>query len=246
MKRQLVGYGLVEVLVSIVLTNIILIGLVQLYLVYKKQYQDTQHILAAQYDLLWLSDLLSDSIRRAGFTPCLGIEQLETIDRRSAASKLVSFKFTTAPTSSLQINRMSEAFNQVVDFQNAKQLISTADSPLKLQSPILIADCEHAEVQEIAQIEKHANSYHIILSKPLQFHYTNPVYVGEWLEESWFIKKHKDKKSLYYKLFQTEELSTVVHSLEFKSYRTNNKQLVELLMGLDGSSHKLLVTVRGS
>ena len=72
-----------EILISLFLATFILTVLTQFYLSNKRHYIDTQKQLENHLDLQWVRELLSDSIRRAGFTPCVGIRQLRVIDSRN-------------------------------------------------------------------------------------------------------------------------------------------------------------------
>ncbi|MCL9682722.1 PilW family protein [Legionella maioricensis] len=242
------GIGLSEVLISLFLASLIMTTLIQLYLSNKRQYVEAQKLLGAGLDLQWISDLLSDSIRRAGFTPCLGIEQLTTMDRRNFKSTIPGLIIEQTPEQLIQINRMSESFTRVIAIQSPTQLIISNGNLFKELRPVLIADCEHAEIHQILRVEKLERNYLVILTKPLMFSYTPFVYLGEWFEEKWFIKeKDKKKTALYYKLFHTEELSTLIRSLAIKRMRVNGKLLITIVMGLDNhKTQQLVVAVRGS
>jgi Tfp pilus assembly protein PilW len=57
-------------------------ALIQFYLTSKQHYLQTEKVLEAGFEVQWVMDLLSDSIRRAGFTPCLGLDHLTVVDHR--------------------------------------------------------------------------------------------------------------------------------------------------------------------
>ena len=246
--RDQSGMGLSEVLISLFLASLIMTTLIQLYLSNKRQYLEAQEILEANFDLQWVGDLLSDSIRRAGFTPCLGIDQLETTDTRNFGKRVASIKIESHPKQWIQINRMSEAFSEITHFQSPTQIIVPSSTLFKEQHPLLIADCEHAEIHQILSVDKLANGYLITLTQPLMYSYAATSYVGEWLEEKWFIKANASgNKTMHYKLFQTEELTSLIHSFEIKNERVHEKQLVHIVLGLDkDKTHQLIVAVRGS
>lgn len=242
------GIGLSEVLISLFLASIIMTTLMQLYLCNKRQYIEAQELLAANFDLQWISDLLSDSIRRAGFTPCLGIDQLDSLDRRDFKKAIPGIKVEQQPRQLIQINRMSEIFTEVIEIQTPTKLVVSNAVLLKAQRPVLISDCEHAEVHQILTVDKLVRGYLVTLTKPLMYSYEPAAYMGEWFEEKWFIKSNAKKdKTLHYKLFQTEELTPLVHSLQINRLRVHEKQLVEIVMGLENDkTHQLVVAVRGS
>jgi hypothetical protein len=97
-------------------------------------------------------------------------------------------------------------------------------------------------------VDKITKGYMVTLAKPMIFSYPETTYVGEWFEEKWFIKANSKKENtLHYKLFQTEELTTLVHSLKSTQQRIKEKQIIEVNLGLyDGRHENLIVAVRGS
>jgi len=242
------GTTLSEVLISLFLASIIMTILIQLYLSSKQHYLEAEQILESNFDLQWVSDLLSDSIRRAGFTPCLGIDQLQVVDRRDIRRTVKGLKIENEPQQLIQVNRMSEVFAKVLYMQSPTKIVVPHSILFNEQRPLLIADCEHAEVHQIFSIEKQADGYLITLTKPLFFSYPESVYIGEWLEEQWFIKKNTEgTNTLHYQLVQIEELSPLVHSLKMSSSRVHGKQFLKVILGMDkDKTHQLTVAVRGS
>lgn len=89
MGRQ-TGFSLSEMLISLFLASIITITLTQFYIRSKPQYLKAQERLEINFDLLWIGDLLRDSIRKAGFTPCVSVEKLKTFDSRHAERKIIN------------------------------------------------------------------------------------------------------------------------------------------------------------
>jgi hypothetical protein len=235
------GISLSEVLISLFLASLIMTVLMQLYLGNKRQYLQAQHVLSDNLEVQWVSDLFSDSVRRAGFTPCLGVDLMEIKDWRNS-TRIIS-GIETPSQQLIQINRMSEHFAKILKIQNALQVLVPDAEGLKEGHPVMIADCDHGEVHQVFGINKLANGYLITLKSPLMFSYAPSVYLGQWLEEQWFIKHN----SLHYKLFQAEELTPLIHSLEVKEKRFHNKRLIEIILGLDhDKSRRLIVAVRGS
>lgn len=242
MKSQS-GLSLSEVLISLFLTSLIMSALIQFYLSNKRQYLNTQHILEKNFDLQWVGDLLSDSFRRAGFTPCLSVNQLTTKDMRVFSGNLTGFKSTNSPIQSVHINRMSEHFAKVFAISSATRILISRQVTLNPRHPVIIADCRHAEVHQILQIDALDQKVLVTLNRPLFYSYESETYIGEWLEEQWFIKQNKaGTNALYYSLYQTEEITPLVHSMHVK----HDKPLIKVRMGLDqGAIKQLMVAVRG-
>ncbi|KTC79962.1 PilW family protein [Legionella cherrii] len=247
MKKQ-AGLSLTEVLISLFLTSVIITTLFQLYLGSKRQYVEIEKILTTRFDLQWVSDLLSDSIRRAGFTPCLGIDRLQVIDRRNHQNKIQALQIGNQPNQFIQVNRMNEHFTKIVKIQGATRILVQNPVSFHKKRPVLIADCEHAEVQELLEIEQQAENSLITLNKPLFFSYDGSVYIGEYLEEKWFIKKNaQGVDALHYQLVQSEEVTPLIHFLHTRNQRIKEKQFLEMIVGLDeNKTLELRVAVRSS
>lgn len=246
MKKH-AGISLLEILVSLFLASIIMTLIINIYLDSKCQYIEAEKILATEFDVQWVTDLLSDSIRRAGFTPCLGIDQLQIVDRRSSQKLIHALQFENEPRQLIQVTRMNEYFSKIIQVKDRTKISITHSKVFHAKHPVLIADCKHAEIHDLISIEQQLNETIITLSKPLIFSYDTSAYIGEFLEEYWFIKKNaKGDDTLHYRLFQTEEVTPLIHSLKTNNRRGRNKQFLEVLLGLgEKKTHQLLIAVRG-
>ncbi len=233
MKHQR-GIGLSEILVSIFLSSFIVIILMQHYLVVKKQYHHLQATLEQGIDLQLVIELLRNSSRKAGFTPCLSIDDLVTVDRRDRSNPLTAIDVSTHHNRLLAINRMSDRFDTVLQVESPTQLLMTALAPRHQGDSILIADCYHAEVQQVQGVVHVGSNQRIILNLPLAFDYHEPIYVGEWLEERYFIRQDKNGKgSLFYQHHHSEELTTAVHSLSAHIAYETGQRVIVVQLGLE-------------
>lgn len=246
MKKQM-GLSLTEVLISLFLGSVIMTELIQLFIESKHQYLETEKVLAMRFDLQWVTDLLSDSIRRAGFTPCLGIDRLQIIDQRNHHNKIRGLHVGNHPDQFIQVNRMNEYFAKIVKIQSSTRILVQNSVTFHKKRPILIADCEHAEIQEIFDMEQQGEHLLIILKKPLYFSYDTSLYVGEYLEEKWFIKNNANHEdTLHYQLVHTEEITPLIHFMHTRNRIVRERQFLEISMGLDeNKTHELRILVRG-
>ncbi|HAT8180763.1 TPA: hypothetical protein JA361_15235 [Legionella pneumophila] len=247
MKRQ-TGFGLSEMLISLFLASIITITLTQFYIRSKSQYLKGQELLEINFDLLWISDLLSDSIRKAGFTPCLSVERLKTYDSRHAGKKIINFQIENIPQVQLHINRMSDVYTEVVNIMSPTEIVIQEPVISNIKHPLMISNCRYAEVHTVSKIEKLINGYQVTLNKPLNFRYDEIAYLGEWLEETWFTKQNeKGEKTLYYKLFQTEELSPLIHEFYIARRIVKQRSVLDFTIASDEEKfRKFSVSVRNS
>jgi hypothetical protein len=239
--KQQSGLSLSELLISLFLASIISSVLIQFYLSSKSEYRKTQKILSQVLDVHWVIDLLSDSIRRAGFTPCLSLDQLIVKDQRTNKAVIQALKIENTPRQLIQISRMHEYFSQV-KHATANQIWASNTYSFNEKHPVLISDCEHAEIHNVLNIKQFSRSILITLEKPLAYSYTNSAYVGEFIEEQWFIHE----ESLFYRLSHTEEISSLIHSLSVYQQKVHDRLLIEVTMGLeDKTVRQFKVVVRG-
>lgn len=220
------GTGLVEIMIGLLLSSLIMTALMNHYLVTKRQYAHLQMALDEAMALQLASDVMRDSIRQAGFTPCLNIDQLTTLDHRDNHENLMALDVS----SGLQINRMSPYFDVVNDIVNSTQLLVTPDKTILTTRPLLIADCYHAEVHRVSAINQTSRGQFITLQNPLTFTYQPPVYVGEWLQERFFVQS---PGGLYYHRHHTDELTTLVKTMFVTIQKKIINTLVQVKLGLD-------------
>ena len=241
--RHLQGIGLFEVLVALFLSSFIMIILMSQYLIAKKQYHHLQTNLEQRIDLQLVSEFMRESIRNAGFTPCLSIDSLVSVDLRDKPKPLVAIDLSADHHEQFGINRMSGQFDSLLEIENPMQLFITATEPLYPNESILIADCYHAEVQALREVVHLSHNQRIRLSKPLAFRYQEPIYVGPWLEERYFIRRDKvGRPSLFFKAQRAEELTSAVHSLSVQLTQYHGHSLVKIRLGLNNGPAMVLET----
>ena len=236
------GLSLTELLVSLFVASLLSAMLIQTYLINKQRYFALQDALKVNFELQWVEDMLADSIRRAGFTPCLGVEQLQVRDRRKGKLVFSGFKIEVKKQE-LLVNRMSEEFSELSAVLNYKQeILVSSETKMRVDQSILIADCERAELHQVTQRRKTAEGVLLTLAKPILFNYPTVTYVGQWLEERWYIKKNPEgQEALYYQQSHSEELTALIHTLKLK--RQGNK--LNILWDLENKKqHKFTVIVR--
>jgi len=234
------GLGLPELLIALLLASFTTMALMRHYLNTKQQYHDIQVALEQSIELQWVTDLIRDSVRKAGFTPCSSIDSLTTIDQRSTHQKLVAIDLS----SSLRMNRMSEHFDRVLQLVTPMELLTTNHQPLHHNQSIIIADCYHAEVQNIRQVRHSTVGQSITLAQPLAFTYYAPIYVGEWLEETYFIHHHSSRQgTLFYHRHHAEELTTAIHNMSARQERHKGRTLLQIIFELDNAHQLVLDTM---
>lgn len=236
MNKQL-GFSLNELLISLFLAGLISTSLIQIYLWNKTYYQKLQEKLKIQFEVQWAQDLLVDSIHRAGFTPCLSIEQILLLDRR--ANKHIQHYNLTVGDQEIQVNRMSEYFGELLAINTKQELLISSTTAVREGQAILIADCSRGEVHRIKKMRKTSQGFIVSLDSPIYFTYPSLTYVGQWLEEHWLIKKkHNGNEALYYQQVHSEELTPLVHAMKIKTNKVYGTEQLEIAWELeDKTSH---------
>ena|SRR3990167_1601560 len=228
MKKKQKGFGLVELMLGLFLGTCLLILLVRHYLSTKQHSVDTANVLEQAYDQALISELIRTSIRQAGFTPCAPIRWLTTHDEQGP-QHLEAIRLNVGDKRALQISRMSEDFTIIQNTLSTKQLVVQADSLFKAGTRVLVADCFHAEVKTIQSMQRESKLWRLTLKNPLHYTYTPPIYIGEWLQERYFIdKNNKSQNALFYQLNHPEELSSQINGLSVNLESLGVKHLLSI------------------
>lgn len=235
------GFTSTELLVSLFIMSVISTMLISLYLMHHRLYWHVQKKVEEYLEIQWVEELLTQSIRRAGFTPCLAIDQLKVVDTRSLAKNNIQ---GLSVKQGIQVYRMGESVGEVFQVVNTQQ-IKTSKFGFIPKKPILIADCYHAEIHEVVRARAIPKGWELTLKKPLVFKYTKEVYIGEWIEEQWYSKKNTTGHwALYYKKEHSEELSPLIHAIIGHIDWSMGKKKVSIQLALSEQEHHFNVLVR--
>ncbi|WP_133127049.1 hypothetical protein [Legionella nagasakiensis] len=225
------GFGLPELLISLLLASFIILALVNQYVGAKRHDRFTQYAIEQALELQLVTDLMRDSIRRAGFTPCLNINHLITIDRRNGHKNLQAIEIKHAQQDSIHIQRMDEAFDLMIHINNPTEFM-IRKSMFKSSQVVLISDCMHAEIHQIKAVKSHQNGQRITLSEPLLFNYQKPIFVGEWLQERFYIHPKKGEAALFYRLNRADELASFIKSMRVHLKQSGRYLVLAVILGL--------------
>ena len=218
------GFGLVELSISLLLSMVIITLLVQQVIHMRLQYQQIEAFVDESMDLAWVSDLIRHSIHSAGFTPCRRLDHLITDVRQNISP----IEVVDSPDASLTIRRMNEHVARVLE-QRSSTVLRVDTKAFQRNRAVLIADCQHAEVHMLDQIKSTSSGTVLTLKTPLRFSYESPVYVGEWMVETFFIKN----SALYYKNARVDVLSRRIHDFDVKLSEMLDKKFIQVRFKLD-------------
>lgn len=225
------GLSILECMLSLGLALSLMTILLHQYLQIKQQTQETARVMLQASRLQTVMAVLRQAGHQAGFTPCLPLDALRTFDHRNR-QPLHAIDLG----GQLTLHRMSSAFARVAVQTSPRQFELLTPIGLQAHHPIIIADCQHAEVLEQYQRSSHT----LWLLRALHFKYHFPIYIGEWVTESFSIHPNKHGQSaLYYQQGQhSEELLTEVHMMQSKFEA--ERPLHWLHLELDLGNNKLI------
>ncbi|HBI21346.1 MAG TPA: prepilin cleavage protein [Legionella sp.] len=230
MKGAQNGVGLPELMISLFIASLIMTALIQHYVSTKQHYGHLQSTLDDATALQLSIDFMRNSIQQAGFTPCLSINQLITVDNRDGDKPLTAIDLHPSAQPLLQINRMSADFETIISLKSNTEILASHTKTLHLGHPIVIADCNHAEVHTIREAYHTNTTQWITLNTPLVFQYETPIYIGEWIEEQFFVRK---QGGLFYHYHHTDELTAHVKSMLPSVQNTPQGLFVHVVLGVD-------------
>jgi hypothetical protein len=234
------GLSLIEVMLNLFLGILLITALINHYLTAKSQYEHVNTLRVQAMELNTVENLLRESIRSAGFSPCLGFNRLNSMENLS--KKLTGVEVNLGKHQALRVSRMSEIYEVVAEIAREEVLIN-GSRDYKKGDFIVIADCYHAEIRQIAFVShRHARAL-IGLKKPLEFDYIAPVYLGEWVREEFYVKKNTDgENALFYDRGHPEELTHAVRKFSAQILINQEQSLVQVQLGLLHNQYMTLET----
>lgn len=204
------GLSLLECMLGLSLILGLLALLMQQYLQVKQQTDSMQQMMLQASRLQTVAALLRNSGHQAGFTPCLPLGSLHSFDHRSR-QRLQALELVQTDPFTLIYNRMSSPFVALSTSDRENQFFLLDKITLHPNQPVIIADCQHAEVFDTYQMRPHS----IQFSQDMHYTYHAPIYLGAWLQESFRVTLNKrGQHGLFYQQNQhSDELLTHLQGL---------------------------------
>ncbi|MGV3740034.1 MAG: PulJ/GspJ family protein [Gammaproteobacteria bacterium] len=221
------GVSILECLIGMTIALTILTVFMQQYVQIKQQTELSRQNMQQFSRMQIVLQILENSGHQAGFTPCGPLAQLQTFDHRNGQilralnlEKVESFKLT--------LQRMVH-FIPVLNHSESNSFTLLDQWRPRVHTPLIISDCQHAEVLDGYQIRFNT----IQFFQNLKFKYHQPIYLGEWLAESFWTKTNlSGKPALFYQMHhQAEELWTDAPKMQ--AYVENKQPYPLLHINLD-------------
>lgn len=161
---------------------------------------------------------------QAGFTPCRHLNELSRVDTREPKENLQGAELKKRDH--LILRHMSNIFSTGHVLGDGRTILVEGLS-VNSDYPLMISDCRHAEVHEIAASNPEKKGSRVILKTPLFYRYDELFYVGEWVSESFFIKR----QSLFYRHHHVDELAPWIDRMTVELTEVDGNTVLTLLIG---------------
>ena len=223
------GLSILECMLGMTLALSLLHLLLQHYLQIKQETAVTRENLQQIARMQTVLPLLENRGHQAGFTPCLPIDHLRNVDHRNGQS-LKAIIIENTPFFKITFQHMAH-FVPVAAPMAENQWTLVEHWRPKSQVPIMIADCQHAEVLDKYQIQGQT----VRFLQKLKYHYQPPIFVGEWQRESFWLQRNlQGKSALFYQAYQhAEELWTGVANMQGFIETQRGRVLLHITLGFD-------------
>lgn len=225
--KKIIGFGMVELMLSLFLASIILAGFMTQVQSARMQVSAVSSDTLQSLELQYVVELMRASIREAGFTPCVALSKLKIHDSRLGHVQN-SALFIKPSENSLSIQRMSPSFDIVLSIQPPKTIVATPSHRFSTKRAIIIADCRHAEIHELDSFVRSGDMQRLILKKPLTYHYKSPMYVGEWVSEHFSVLSN-DGLYVDYGRARPEQVSKLIKSMHVRLH----SEVIHPLLDID-------------
>jgi hypothetical protein len=233
------GFSLLELMISLLLFMLLMMILMQQILHLRRMSTELFLGVDETLEMQWVTDFIRSRVRMVGYTPCRRIDHLEVFDARVNPNSLAMMTFHGEK---LTLRRMHEQSFPILKQKN-DQVFFTRHNQLSRKWPVMVADCYHAEVHDISTINSYSDADEVILSMPLQFTYEPPVYVGEWISESFFTRNVSfGKYALFYKNHHVDKLTSSIQKISMNLHEIQDYLYVHLV--LEGHAQSWILKTR--
>lgn len=220
------GFSLIECIISILLSSWLCSLIIQHMHIAQYSTHKNYQVISLGYDKAMLSDLLRESIQQAGFTPC------RTLTYLSHTQRLQTIKLERTQQPKLHISRMEDNYASILEILSPTHLRITNSSSFLRQDHVLIADCAHAEKNQIIGMRHFSHYTDIHLQNPLQFDYLSPTFIGKWRTETFSLSDDQQgNQTFYYQVNDAhpEVLSKNISAWQIKTSLIPPSQIITIL-----------------
>lgn len=196
------GFSLLEILLSVTLSAILILTVLQAFTVTKQLRRKQQALTSIMHQGRFVATVMKYAILQAGYTGCRHLHAVgfKLINPAPTLFSLIPYQIKHAgrhtkigskrllPDSDyLQTEAMSQA--ETIQSYNAKQrrIIVSRQTRFKKNQWLMISDCKQAQIFQIAKLKKRKHSQVIISQQALLTHFSNHSQLGFYQKNSFFI-----------------------------------------------------------
>lgn len=196
------GTTLIELMISLIIVSILVIGFSQIYLKIKASYRFQQAILEAQDNGRFAAHLFREQIRGAGFIGCLKFS--ESMDLNFFPLRIYKAGSTTwYPNLPTQLQTKVRLATDVIQIQgvgpnlasltrameNNYELVVSKEQSFQVGDIVIVADCLHAYLFTIAAVTDRKDSQMLTSRSALKFRYDQFATIGKLKRDTYYIRK---------------------------------------------------------
>lgn len=182
------GNILIGLMLSLSLGLMLIMAFLKIYLEQQLLIKKSVDLIANQTEASWILELLAQEIKQTGFTNCRRIENDFTVNSRSGL-QLTAKNTLTIKNNELILQYMG--FPTAVLYNHPTHIITTLKPSYKIAEWLIIADCEHAEIFQIAHIAYHKQQQMIYPTLALQYAYATYAEIAPLKTHKFFIQEQK-------------------------------------------------------
>jgi hypothetical protein len=228
-QLKIEGHSLSEVLIGLFLSSLIAACAFNYYLKTKSNYFYWIERLMHKQEQILVASFFRTEIRKSGFSPCRNLSNIQVYDTAKNSTidvgKLIRLsndndlpniivKYSKPNSHVLSIKAMDFKYNQVLSNVDAYTIKVSKDYILKPSDKILIADCFHAEINQVRNIKLNSSHQLVSMYYPLIHDFNDKTYIGSFFQSYLYIRKNPNNEwALYYKTNVSEEISSNINML---------------------------------
>jgi len=231
------GFSLISMMLSVSIASVIMWMACDGYARVKHHVDEFRTQLAAEMELQVLATRIKISVMQAGFTPCRHLQHLIQVPGANLAAFTIADKTLTT-------QRMSAVYASVLNMA-PRQLQVDHQPGFYRQEEVLVADCTHVEVASIAHVGVEHAKIWLLLAKPLAFQYEPPIFVGEWMHETYRAQASSGDLSVYYQFHQRDEVSKHINNIQILAQQLGRWTALHIALSTQARSLSFVARVRG-
>lgn len=246
--KRVQGFGLAEILFSLLLASFMASALIQLYVSVKEQYGWFEKRLKKQQELFYLKNFFVRLIHNAGYWGCQskhfiqlrypyqqidndGLTLLKADDRTLPAAIA---RTCDRHSAILRVTYLEEPLYRVTHIGSDPHYIKTKQSvPFSLGDRVAISDCFQSQVNSIKKVGKTGHNVTLQYASPT---FTKTPFIARIHQDYVYVRKKGDAKFLYYyHRNRSERLTDDIKTMAVAILRTNTSTtpLVHVKLLLD-------------